>query len=98
MNIKKLFQDENVEEKGWLGIKGKHFGLDKQKHAVGGILIYITFTFILYFFNNYNTDHLFKIASEDAFGITVVGAVFKEIIDFVRMQFLKLKPLLALQI
>jgi hypothetical protein len=64
-----LFRDENQDSKGWLRIKGKHFGLDKQKHVVLGTVFFI----ILSFF----------IGIESAAAWTVVLAIAKEVSDHV---------------
>ena len=36
-----LFRDEGQEKKGWLFLKGKHLALDKQKHVLLGMVIFL---------------------------------------------------------
>ena len=36
-----LFRDIDNQNNGWLGIKGHYFALDKQKHVVLGLAIFL---------------------------------------------------------
>jgi len=81
--IIQMFQEANVEEYGWLKIKGKHLGRDKQKHIVLGIPIFVLSFLYLYFFEYQLLDDGFEHAIENAFGITVAVAVAKEVVDFI---------------
>lgn len=62
-----LFRDINNQKKGWLGIKGHYFALDKQKHVVIGLLVF----FISLMFT----------ISDNALGIVFTVAIAKEIND-----------------
>ena len=80
--MKKYFKEPNAEQKGWLGIKGKDLGRDKQKHLVLGLAIFIISTVVFYF--QLDTDYeKLNAAAQNGFGVTIAVAILKEIYDFI---------------
>jgi hypothetical protein len=80
------FTEIGVEKKGWLNIKGKTFGRDKQKHLVLGLLIFFLAFFVSSFiFGKTITDsrELVLTAIDNAFGATMAIAVAWEVKDFI---------------
>lgn len=82
MKLLNYFRDIDNNVKGWLGIKGHYLALDKQKHVVLGMLVFIFGAAYCYTFRNYSLrDSLIN-----GFGWSLVVAVAKEVYDFIMLK------------